>query len=180
MTGYYYLNTSENLEALRLKFSYNLISDDPETRYIENPEDKYDKYTEVVERALLDAKNFVAEILNSMNNECARKNLDKLSISVAGYSDPRVITDKAKYVDGTINDSKFGVKLQEGTDMNNQKLSMLRAYYTAKYIESELKGNPNYRKLQNKIEWNIKGLGIDKSQKENILKRRVKITVKVN
>ncbi|HOK15223.1 MAG TPA: hypothetical protein PK007_09935, partial [Candidatus Kapabacteria bacterium] len=46
VTGYYQPNTRENLEALRLKFAYNLIGVDEQTRYIERPGEIYDSFTD--------------------------------------------------------------------------------------------------------------------------------------
>lgn len=180
VTGYYYPNTAKNLEELKLKFSYNLFNDSPETKYIENPEEKYDEYTELVESALHDASSFVNKVLNSVNTECASQSLNSIEITVNGFSDPRQISETALYSDNDINDDIMGINILKGTKMDNKLLSVLRAYYTAKFIEEQLKSTTDYNKLLPKLNWKIIGKGIDVSDKDNKLKRRVQITITVN
>jgi hypothetical protein len=180
VSGYYYPNTKKNLEDLRLKFSYNLFTNEAETRYIENPDNNYDKYTDVVENALNDSYYFVNEVINSLQSECATRNLESISISVKGYADSRQISEYALYADNDIADGNLGVFVNKGQKMDNQLLSELRAYYTAKYIEDELKENAGYIKIKDRVEWNIEGMGIDESAIDDKLKRRVTITIKVN
>ncbi len=180
VSGYYYPNTDKNLEDLRLKFSYNIFTDEAETRYIENPDTNYDQYTGVVESALNDAYFFVEDVINSVQSECALRNLDSISIKVKGYSDPRQISEYALYMDNDISDEKLNIEVSKGSQMDNKLLSELRAYFTAKYIEQSLKNNPNYSEIENKVNWTIEGMGIDESDIENKLKRRVQITIKVN
>jgi hypothetical protein len=67
VSGYYMPITDENLNDLRNKFQFNLIGTSSETRYIENPGDKYDQYSPVVEMALRQAADFIFNIINNLD-----------------------------------------------------------------------------------------------------------------
>jgi len=177
VTGYYLPNTEKNLQALRMKFSYNLIGNADSTRYIENPDDRYDQYTIIVENALKDAVQFIASKLDDLDNKCLVGKYG-VQIKVNGFADPRGLSDFARY-DGTIiKDDELNFDLQRGTQMTNELLSRLRAYYTAKYIQNSLSDNPSYRKHYKDISWEISGSGIDaESEIKDELKRRVNINI---
>lgn len=180
VTGYYYPNTKDNLQNLKLKFAYNLFTDAPETKYIENPNENYYEYTDLVENALDDAYMFILDILKSFNSKCATKNLTSINILVEGYSDPRKISESALYSDEAIYDENMNIFVENGSKMDNKLLSELRAYYTAKHIQEKLKRQSDYKKFEKIIKWNIDGKGIDESKIENKYKRRVKIIIQVN
>lgn len=175
VTGYYQPNTKENLEALRLKFAYNLIGIDEKTQYIEKPGEIYDKYAEEVEKALSEAAEKLYNVVSLMDNECVHNPDFKIQIKMIGYADPRSISSKAIFPDADIDDEKFGIKVQRGTKMDNQLLSLLRAYYTAKYFEKYIE-NRNHN-LSQKIVWIIEGKGVDKSDLPDKNKRRVNIKI---
>jgi hypothetical protein len=63
--------------------------------------------------------------------------------------------------------------------MNNELLSKLRAYYTAKYLDAKLSDNPKYNEIRSNINWGIEGRGIDTTDLANELKRRVSIEIGV-
>lgn len=179
VTGYYYPNTKENLEALRLKFSYNLFGTSQTTAYIENPGKKYDTLSIMVEEALNDASEFIYQIITNLTDDCTSKGA-KLSVDVTGYADPRAISESAIYSEETLSNPKFGISVEKGTPMNNELLSKLRAYYTALHIDSYLAKTTEYSHLRDKIVWTIKGMGIDESTSlANEYKRRVNIEIGV-
>ncbi len=175
VTGYYKPNTGENLTTLKMKFAYNLFGVDDSTRYIENPENNYDKYTLLVEKALDEAVEFISETASGLDAKCTQENR-KLEIWVEGYADPRPFTSKAVYADIPISSDELGINAIPGNKMDNKLLSYLRAYFTAKYINDKLKQKGI--NTSNCI-WKIEGKGVDKSQVENKLKRRVNITMKL-
>ena len=175
VSGYYLPNTRENLEALKLKFSYNLLGNDPAKKYIENPGDKYDEYTEVVEQALADAYEFLESKLALLSGQCSEGN-ENLVVKITGYTDPRVIAAGAKYDGPTI--SEFGLEAETGARMNNELLSQLRAYYIAKIFQSKLESDENYTKLAPRVSWIVFGSGSDpRPDVPEELKRRVDIIV---
>lgn len=178
VSGYYYPNTNENLESLRRKFTFNLLGNDEETRYIENPGKKYDKYAPEVEKALDDAMDFLLKIIGSIDESCTGAGDSHIKIEVIGWADPRPISDIARYNDPDIDDKRFGFHVSRGEQMTNDLLSRLRAYYTAKYIESKLKDRDAYRNIETNIKWIIKGQGIDTQEGlSNEHKRRVTIQI---
>lgn len=62
--------------------------------------------------------------------------------------------------------------------MNNRLLSSLRAYYTARYLERRLREFPEYRKISDKVRWEIMGEGVDRrTAVDNEYKRRVMIEI---
>ncbi len=179
VSGYYLPNTPENLEALRMKFAYNLIGNHDSTRYIENPGEEYDKYAVIVQEALNEAITFVKEKLDYFDSKCIDEN-DRMNITVEGFSDPRIISEAAKYDGPEVDDPKYSFHVDRGASMNNELLSKLRAYFTAKYIEQVLMKNAEFQLHMNRISWNIKGRGVDERDViENELKRRVAINIAI-
>ncbi len=174
VTGYYKPNTGENLTSLKMKFAYNLIGNDDSTKYIENPEGKYDKYTMLVEKALNEAVNYIEETISNLNSKCT-KTQHKLEINVEGYADPRPFTSKAVYADIPISSKELGINAFPGNKMDNKLLSYLRAYFTAKYINDRLLALDIDT---SKCIWKVKGKGVDASQIDNKLKRRVNISIR--
>ncbi len=178
VSGYYLPNTGENLEDLKMKFSYNINGTDPGKRYIENPGEKYDKFTKIVEQALDDAYEFLESKLALLKGECTKGD-ETLFIRITGYTDPRVIAPNAKYFGPDIDE--FGLSVENGAPMNNNLLSQLRAYFTSKYFQARLEDNENYKELANRIVWVVFGSGDDtRSDIPEELKRRVDIVVGLN
>ncbi len=178
VTGYYKPNTETNLEALRLKFSYNLVGTDNKTKYIENPGHNYDEFTSQVEAGLNDVVRYIANMIANLTNLCEAKQNGVLQINVQGWADPRQISPNAEYSDADIDDNKFNLHLKKGTRMDNNILSSLRAYYTAKYFEEELAKIYPAEELERMIAWSIEGMGVDATENIDLeLKRRVKISL---
>ncbi|MDQ1267293.1 MAG: hypothetical protein QG635_2447 [Bacteroidota bacterium] len=177
VSGYYMPNTTENLNSLRLKFEYNLVGNSPATKYIEKPGEEYDMYAEKVDEALADAASFIVERLISANQGC--KN-DKyiIQINIDGYADSRPFSDAALYDGADIDDDDFSLKVEQGAKMNNDLLSELRAYYTAKQLQALLENFEEYDDIKDKIIWQTQGRGVDDSADlGDELKRRVSIKI---
>lgn len=179
VTGYYHPNTIENLEMLRKKFANKSLGKNDSTKYIENPGEIYDGYAKVVDNALDDAIDFINNILNSIDDECAQQNVGGLSIKIIGFADPRPLSPIATYVESNIDDEEYELQIERGTQMDNELLSKLRAYYTAKYLDNKLSDNPKYNEIRSNINWGIEGRGIDTTDLANELKRRVSIEIGV-
>jgi len=176
--GYYLPNTTENLEALRLKFSYGLIGNDDSTRYIEKPGAEYNNYAFSVDSALYDAYSFIAERLELLDDGVCTDDNKELTITVTGFSDPRGIYEKARYSATTIDDNAFDFHMERGAPMTNETLSSLRAYFTAKWLQTKIEQLESYRKYKKKILWRTAGKGIDADEeKDDSAKRRVEITI---
>jgi hypothetical protein len=177
ITGYYKPNTRENLESLRLKFEYNMIGHSDSTKYIEKPGEKYDQYTSRVESAMNDALQFILAHMQYFEGECGRE-VKNISIGFTGYADPRALSAAARYAGEDIADEKFGVKIRRGARMDNELLSTLRAYYTARSLEHRLREYPEYEEYSDRIKWNISGKGVDpREEVGNEYKRRVHIEI---
>lgn len=69
-----------------------------------------------------------------MSGECAT-GAETIRIQIKGFADPRPISWRAKYADSPINDTEMDFAVQRGAIMDNNLLSKLRAYYTAKYFQ---------------------------------------------
>lgn len=179
VSGYYMPNTRDNLQSLRLKFEYGLLGNGKETRYIEKPGNKYDAYSVKVEEALNNVSETVYSMIDNLEGDCYNSQSNNLKIKILGYADPRAISEVARYMDDNIDDADMGVSIEKGSQIDNSKLSLLRAYYTAKYLENYLKNFSEYKQIQDRIKWEIEGLGVDNSSlyEENDLKRRVIVEI---
>lgn len=178
VSGYYLPNTTENLMSLKMKFNYNLIGTNDSTKYIENPQERYDKIAPIVDSALNDAINFIIDKLNIIYSTCS-KGYSKLEITIKGYTDPRKLSNSAKYIGDDINDYNNKIFIKSGQVIDNQILSELRAYYTAKTLEKLLKAKNITHENLEKIDWRIKGLGIQQDKENYELLRRTDIEVKL-
>ena len=163
VTGYYLPNTSENLDALRLKFSYNLIGNNDSTRYIERPGKDYDEYARVVDSTLKEAEEFILKKAKYLLGDCLSSEA-KLKIKVNGYADPRPLPKSSKYDGVEIDDLDFNVQVSRGKIMDNRLLSILRAYYTAKELQKRLQKNDDFNDIRDRVVWEVSGRGIDKQE----------------
>jgi hypothetical protein len=176
VSGYYLPNTTENLEALRLQFTYNLLGTSDSTKYIENPGEEYNEYAQTIDKAIDDAKRFILGKLIYLTGECATGE-EILKIKVTGYADPRPISGIAKYAGSSIMDADFDISVRRGDAMSNQLLSTLRAYNTALLLKSILEKDAEFLSLKDRIVWQSEGLGVDEDPKPNELQRRVEVSV---
>ncbi len=177
VTGYYKPNTEMNLDALRLKFTYNLFGNSQKTKYIENPGENYNNFTSQVEAGLNDVVNYIANMIGSIRNLCLpEEERGVLKIHVQGWADPRPISANSEYADADINDTVFNLNVKKGASMDNLLLSKLRAYYTAKYFQEELAKVYSLEEIEKGVLWSIEGMGIDTTENVDLeLKRKVKI-----
>ena len=179
VSGYYFPNTKENLNTLRMRFQYGLIGSDDSTKYIENPGPEYDIFADSVNKALDEAVDFILSRLAFLSISCT-EGKEKLTIKVTGYADPRPLSNNAKYNGLDIEDPLNRINIQRGESMTNEILSTLRAYYTSKFLQTYLSKFSKYLENSNKIEWFLEGKGIDNSDAmPNELKRKVKIEIGV-
>lgn len=179
VSGYYMPNTRENLEALRLKFAYNLIGIDESTRYIEKPGEEYDSFSKEVEDALDKASASLYDVVAGLSDECLERKESKIQITITGFADPRSINPKAVFPDADINDERFGLQVPRGVTMDNLLLSKLRAYYSAKYFENYIKMKDKTGSIEGKLIWKIEGKGVDaNAATPDKMKRRVNIKIK--
>jgi len=187
VSGYYRPNTQENLDQLFVLREGELKN----ATYIE----KFDKKSQRYDQYKLWAQSVdnifkvvytasVDEIFPKIN---AANNPDEvLEISVTGYADPRAITGKylesevASFVD--LEGKSYVVK--QGDDLDNLKLSGLRAYYCGKLLdklfsESSSKGKTDYEELKRdgKIRFVYIGAGVAKDESNLEAQRRIKITM---
>jgi len=158
VTGYYKLNTKENLNILRSRINTDLAS----ATYIENPGEKYDRYSAKIESIFKDSiYSFVSDSLlpffKNIENEY-------LEFEVFGYTDPRKLS--STYIENNIEFDQVNVK--KGSEINNKVLSNLRAYHTMMYLDEMLKSNADYlvHRKNGKISFKIQGMGVDTIKKD--------------
>ena len=171
VTGYYRINTPANLKELREKQKTILKN----ATYIERPDENYDRWAKVVERIFQDT--LVSFIRDTILSHFA-KDINKtkmLEITIAGYADPRKLI--GNYLEKSIHSDGININKQDVLDKDNKLLTLLRAYYTKEYLDSELMKIKTYRKLkeENRIHYIIKGMGEDKTDLKLELKRRIQI-----
>lgn len=179
VSGYYFPNTRENLNTLRLRFQYGLIGNNDSTKYIENPGTEYDSYADSVNKALTEAVDFISTKLNFLSISCTNGN-ERMIITVTGYADPRPLSDRARYDGVDIIEPKNNINIVRGELMSNEMLSTLRAYYTTRYLRTFLEKTTVYNNYSDKIIWVMQGKGIDDSDAQpNEQRRKVKIEISV-
>lgn len=180
VTGYYKPIVPEYLTDLKTLFELNLIGTTPESKYIENPMDNYDEFSQEVEDNLQSVILKLEELLETSNLGCDLMTPPKIFVTITGYSDPRGISEYAEYVGEDIIDKLLPGPLLNGEKMSNELLSLLRAYFTAKYIQQELLP---YFQLHpddtERIYWKINSGGTTNSDDEYIYQRKVDIEIGV-
>lgn len=180
VSGYYFPNTVDNLESMRNKFKMKLLGTADSTRYIEYPGKEYDAPADSVDGAFRNLLQFVMQKLKLLSGECAL-GTEQIIIKIKGFADPRPISGNAKYAERDIDDPEMNLTLSRGTVMDNKLLSILRAYYTAKELQTYmLVENDMYDAYRERIKWEISGEGEDATPNiENLEKRRVSIEIEV-
>lgn len=158
VTGYYKPNTSANLNALRKLFQYKLIGYDDSTRFVEIPSGIYDTLAIEVDSAMISIIKSIKYFLALFQKNCLPSN-KLLLVQVTGYSDPRGISENARFFEETIDDFKMNTFIRRGSKIDNFLLSKLRAYFTAKLIENELSKDFAGEYDTSRLLWEIRGGG---------------------
>ena len=174
-TGYYMPLTQNNVANLQQKYNYNIVGSSDETRYIINPNKINTKEIKKVEVALKEVANYLEELITNFSYNCEAYNINKIVVKINGYADPRPISENSQYVDISINE--YGLNIKSGDKMDNQLLSTLRAYYTAKQIEQYLIDKTGITDICSIIDWQIFGAGTDNGNIDDSAKRRVNIEI---
>jgi hypothetical protein len=186
VSGYYRPNTTENLDNI-----YELRKGELKgATYIENfPKGsaKYDQYKSWSQQV----ENIFHVVVTTSNEEIfpmfkkQAGSSEVLEISVYGYADPRAITGKYQESETIRFEDNKGVTIavNKGDDLDNLKLSGLRAYNTCKYLEqlfiqSSKDGKSDFSELKDagKIQVRYIGAGVDSDAQNLEAQRRVKIT----
>ncbi len=183
VTGYYKPNTKNNLMNLNKKYPAikRLLIANNSNVYIANPFNdtengkpiNYWIRADIVQQKIEDIRNLILNKLSML----AQGYCSKIIVTVAGYADPRKIPKPAYYVGNNIMEPELIFRMHTGVKMDNDKLSVLRAYYTLREIKALLAGTGLYANFKDKIEWHIRGAGIDRANVENKLKRKVEVKI---
>lgn len=188
VSGYYKPNTIENLKELKLLFAYNLLGISDTTQYIENPYQNYDNYSNKIESALNKATEFIIQQISYANALCGEKTPINLKIQIDGYTDERGFSGNAKYYGADIIDEELNFSLMSGTQMSNELLALMRAYFTAKEITAKLEKYDVYISNKDRISWNL-NVGKDNNSPKNQTKNlnlndknlnKRKVSLKIN
>lgn len=177
-TGYFQPNTTEQLNALRMKFAYNLIGTADSTRYIRNPGDEFDEFAPIVDSALSSTVDFILKAIEYRKSGCGTGGKGKIGVNVVGFFDPRPFAPNARYAGENIDDSELGFSAKQGAKMTNELLSNLRAYFTIKAIQIQLEKHPLYNERREWVKWRISRASADETSAPNTIKRRVELSVK--
>lgn len=180
VTGYYKPITRENLAQLRKLFDYNLIGLDDSTRFIEKPDSVYDLFVPNVENALKKIVAVISSYLPLFQSNCISPK-KRLLVEIIGYSDPRGISENAKFFEETIDDPLLNTYVRRGTKLDNFLLSKLRAYYTAKHLQKSISKLETGEYDTRYILWEIQGGGIanEDSETDFLVRRKVKISLQI-
>lgn len=185
VSGYYRPNTQDNLEQLFILREGELKN----ANYIERFDKKsqrYDQYKlwaqsvdNIFHIVYTTSVDEIFPRINSANNPD-----EVLEITVIGYADPRAITGKyleTETVQFRDTEGRTYV-IKQGDDLDNLKLSGLRAYYCGKLLdklfsESSAKGKTDYEELKRdgKIRFIYLGAGVAKDESNLEAQRRIKI-----
>ena len=128
----------------------------------------------VIDSAFYNCLFFIKDKLKSLEDECQDGN-EKLRISVTGYSDPRPISSNSRYFGNDIYSFDNLSIIKNGDTINNELLSVIRAYNTLNYLLDEID-----KSYYDKIILEFTGQGADnESDLPNDIKRRVKISISI-
>ncbi len=180
VTGYYRLNTPDNLTRLRellqgrLKGVRYIVTEEANSR-------QYDRYAAIVEQLFQDSIQM--PMLREVFPKFRPGQGDYLQISITGYADPRDIAPGSLYVEDDVEfDRPSGQKaiIARNSPMNNLVLSQLRGYYAMRYIDSILAtGSSSYKEYRrtNTIRYVVEGAGVDRAEIQYPARRRVRVEV---
>jgi hypothetical protein len=189
VTGYYKPNTLSNLYDLRNKIDSKELGKKANngTEYIANPDDDndeagnlidYDDISFEVESALSNSAETISKMLDR-----AKKSGNKLEVIITGYADKRKLNGNPPiYRDSPVNLGDYLLtastaksKYNSDNIMDNDKLSILRAYFTKQYIESLLQRNYD----KSAMIWKLSGKGSVSEENTMLRNRKVEIRAKI-
>lgn len=176
LTGYYKPITKYNLLQLKKLFDYNLIGNDDSTSYIEYPSKFYFDISDKIEEAIKEITDHINYFAKVSNLGCLPAN-KKLKIEIIGYADPRQLSQRSRFFEETIIDRDLNFYLERGASLNNDLLSKLRAYFTAKELKQNITSKFGSDFVRNSIIWEIKGGGTILDDEDYLLLRKVTIKV---
>ncbi len=169
--GYYLPNTTQELNDLRLKFSYNYLGTDKRTMYISVPPSSLDSAAPIVDSAMDRIREFVLRKLDYRKRGCITSSI-ALHVSVYGYSDGKNFAEGTEYRGPDIDDAQLDVHVKQGTPMSNTLFATLRAYYMVKVLQNRLSPNPLYEEFKDHVLWTLIPRGsIDDSPEDAILRK---------
>jgi hypothetical protein len=187
VTGYYRVNTTENLDGL-----YPLL-DGPlkNATYIERfgkGSQRYEQYkawAQTVEGIFHDVyARAVDEIFPRFKTQGLPSEI--LEIAVMGYADPQAISGRAKYLESeTVRFEDLSGQqhtISNGDAMDNLKLSGLRAWHSGVYLDklfAQAAAKSDYLDLKNagKIRYKYIGAGVSDDKSEFAAQRRIRIII---
>lgn len=190
VTGYYKPANFKNLNNLKIDIALGRLGKlaNNGTEYIRDPNNDYDKRNiridyDMLSSTIQSALERIAGNLREWVNysEVMGK---RVEVTINGYSDERNLNGNPPlYKEGDINLAKSGVIpyqetaagivrvpfIENGTRMDNNLLSLLRAFYTQQLIVELAKPESS------KIRWRVVGKGTTSSEDEYLKNRKVEI-----
>ncbi len=190
VTGYYKPTNFKNLNNLKIDISLGRLGRiaNNGTDYISDPNNDYDKRNMKIDydRLALTIQSALERIAGNLREwvNYSEEVGKKVEITINGYSDERSLKGSPSlYKEESINLAKSGVipyqetaagivrvpMIENGMVMDNNLLSLLRAYYTQQLI-AEL-AQPE----SSKIRWRVVGKGTSNSESDYLKNRKVEI-----
>jgi hypothetical protein len=177
LTGYYRPTTAENLAGLRLRAAYNLLTRSDSVLLTELSNPVYDAFSSGVERALDSIATVIMEQFQELDNNCFF-GMQNVEIIVEGFADPRPFLPNTFYNEADIADSEMGIFIQNGQEMNNDMLSLLRAYYSAIEVRRRLERIPRYARYVDAVTFIPRGRGVISGDEDFGYQRKINIKVR--
>jgi ribosomal protein S27E len=174
--GYYIPATTQELNDLRLRFSYNLLGTEESTKYIVTPSKEYNDYARTVDSAFDQMKNFVLRVMDYRKRGCTTSS-EAFRMKVEAFADAKSFSPGARYNGADIDDEQLELHLKQGTLMTKGLMATLRAYYTIKVLELRLSSSNLYQEYHNRLKWRIVPREDDENAKPESLVRKVDVGV---
>lgn len=174
--GYYKLNTTNQLTALRSKFDYNLLGTADSTKYIINPAKDYDASATIVDSTVEETVRFIVSALAYQTSGCAAR-VGVVTIAITGFADSRTLSPQSKFAEETIEDDTLSMVLDRGATLKPLTLAKLRAYFTAKALQQKLSENPLYVQHRKLLQWRIEGKTDDEAPNVDAVQRKIEVRI---
>lgn len=179
-SGYYMPSTTEQLAALRSKFSYNLLGTSDSTRYIRNPGEEWDEYAPMVDSAIANAADFILRALQYRREGCIT-NGSKILVTIEGYADnyAHQLAAGSSFAGESIEDEEMQTLVRRGAKMNNALLATLRAYFMAKSIQQRLERSSLYMQNKSWVSWQLQGKKSNEEQSPESVRRSIEVHIRL-